>query len=382
MTMPSFPINRVLILGASGQFGSRLCRRLVQLDELHLFLGGRDRQKLEATQGQLRAVKPDAKIDILAWAISGSSLQDLLYSRRLNLVVHLAGPFQGQDYMVANACLRAGVPYVDIADGREFVTKFSSLDAAALAKGIPLITGASTVPGLSSAIIDAMLENFSRLEAIDYGICGGVKTGLGLATLKAVLSYCGKPYRILKDGRPITVYGLGRPRNHDFPEPVNRRYVVDCDIPDHELFPACYPGLKQMDFGSCIDVPGLPRMLSLMSGCVRRGWIEDWNFLASIIQPCLKAVKFLGSSHSGFFMRLEGQDQRRKPKKMLFEILARDGSGLEIPVTPVILLVKKMLRGEAPPAGAYPRMGLFSLAEFQQELSSYPICGRPKTCND
>ncbi len=137
-----------------------------------------------------------------------------------------------------------------------------------------------------------------------------------------------------------------------------------------------------MDFGSCIDVPGLPRMLSLMSGCVRRGWIEDWNFLASIIQPCLKAVKFLGSSHSGFFMRLEGQDQRRKPKKMLFEILARDGSGLEIPVTPVILLVKKMLRGEAPPAGAYPRMGLFSLAEFQQELSSYPICGRPKTCND
>jgi hypothetical protein len=68
---------------------------------MHLFLGGRDRQKLEATQEQLRAVRPDATIDILAWAISGSSLEDLLYSRRLNLVVHLAGPFQGQDYAVA-----------------------------------------------------------------------------------------------------------------------------------------------------------------------------------------------------------------------------------------------------------------------------------------
>jgi Saccharopine dehydrogenase NADP binding domain len=376
--MSSFPISRVLILGASGQFGSRLCRRLVQLDGLHLFLGGRDKQKLEATQGQLRAVRRDRNIDIVACKISASGLLDLLYSRRLNLVVHLAGPFQGQNYAVAKACLRAGVPYIDMADGREFVTKFSSLDAAAQAKGIPLITGSSTVPALTSAIIDAMLENFSQLEAIDYGICGGVKTGLGPATLKAVLSYCGKPYGVLKDGRPVTLYGLGRPRHHDFPEPVNRRYVVDCDIPDHDLFPACYPALRQMDFGSCIDIPGLPRMLSLMSACVRKGWIEDWNFLSTIIHPCLKAVKFVGSPHSGFFMRLEGQDRQGNPKKMLFEILARDGSGLEIPVTPVILLVKKMLRGESLPAGAYPCMGLFSLAEFQQELSSYPISWESK----
>jgi hypothetical protein len=88
--------------------------------------------------------------------------------------------------------------------------------------------------------------------------------------------------------------------------------------------------------------------------------------------------KIPGSPHSGFFMRLEGQDRRGNPKKMLFEIVARDGSGLEIPVTPVILLVKKMLRGEALPAGAYPCMDLFSLAEFQQELSSYPVSWESK----
>src|SRR5258708_40123961 len=118
MTMPSFPISRVLILGASGQFGSRLCRRLVQLDGLHLFLGGRDRQKLEATQGQLLAAKPDAKIDMLAGRFNASALLDLLYSLGLNLVVHLAGPFQGQVYAVAKPCIQPGVPYFDMADGR------------------------------------------------------------------------------------------------------------------------------------------------------------------------------------------------------------------------------------------------------------------------
>jgi hypothetical protein len=133
-----------------------------------------------------------------------------------------------------------------------------------------------------------------------------------------------------------------------------------------------------INFGSCIEVPGLPRLLSLMSDCLRRGWIGDWTFLSTIIQPCMNAGKFLGSAHSGFFMRLEGQDQERNPGKTLFEILARDGSGLEIPVTPVILLVKKILRGETLPAGAYPCMGLFSLAEFQDELSSCPITWETK----
>jgi hypothetical protein len=34
-----------------------------------------------------------------------------------------------------------------------------------------------------------------------------------------------------------------------------------------------------------------------------------------------------------------------KPKQMLLEIMARDGSGLEIPVTPVVLLIRRMLAG-------------------------------------
>jgi hypothetical protein len=322
---------------------------------------------------ELHAIRPEANIDIVARQIEAPNLLQLLSSRNINLVIHLAGPFQGQDYGIAKTCLEAGVPYIDMADGREFVAKFSTLDAAAQEKRIALITGASTVPAISSAIVDALLENFSRLEGVDYGICAGAKSGLGPATLQAVLSYCGKPYRVLKDGEASTIFGLARARHHDFPSPINRRYVVDCDIPDHDLFPARYATLRQMDFGSCLDVPGLARMLSLMSGCVRAGWIEDWNGLSRIVRPFMFATKFLGSSDSGFFMRLDGRDGEGRRKKITFEILARGGSGLEIPVTPVILLVKKMLKDEHWSAGAYPCIGLLSLSDIQQELSTYPI---------
>jgi len=376
--MPPFPTSRILVLGASGQFGLRLCRRLAQLDGFHLLLGGRDERRLKVAQRQLRDVKPDAPIDTVTWDIGVPGLPDLLRSHKINLVIHLAGPFQGQDYTVAQACLQAGVAYIDMADGRDFVANFSTLDTAARKKGIPLITGAGTLPAVSSAIVDGMLEKVSQLRSIDYGIAAGVKSGLGLATLKAVLSYCGKPYSVINNGMRVTIFGLGRPRHHDFPPPINRRYVVDCDIPDHALFPARYTTLNQMDFGSCIDVPGLAGMLSLMSVCVRKGLVKDWNDLSSLIHPAMRAMKFLGSRHSGFFMRLEGKSPQGDPKRMLLEILARDGSGLEIPVTPVILLVKKMLRGDLLPAGAYPCMGLFSLAELNQELSTYPMVWETK----
>src|SRR5262249_2023392 len=112
---------------------------------------------------------------------------------------------------------------------------------------------------------------------------------------------------------------------------------------------------------------------------VRRGWISDWNFLSRFVQPFMKAMKPLGSPHSGFFMKLSGLDAQGSPKRLLFEILARDGSGLEIPVTPVILLVRKILRGHSFPVGACPCMGLFSLVEFQHELSSFPISGEWKS---
>jgi hypothetical protein len=119
-------------------------------------------------------------------------------------------------------------------------------------------------------------------------------------------------------------------------------------------------------------------MLSLMSGCVRAGWIKDWNGLSRIVRPFMFATKFLGSSNSGFFMRLEGRDEEGRREKITFEILARGGSGLEIPVTPVILLVKKMLKGEPLSAGAYPCMGLLSLADIQHELSTYRITWEKK----
>jgi hypothetical protein len=55
---------------------------------------------------------------------------------------------------------------------------------------------------------------------------------------------------------------------------------------------------------------------------------------------------------------------------------AFDNHGPEIPCTPAVVLVKKLLRGEIPERGAMPCLGLFSLDECIDELAGFSIATR------
>jgi hypothetical protein len=53
--------------------------------------------------------------------INEAGLMQGLKALSPGLVIHCVGPFQGQDYRVANAALAAGAHYLDLADGRQFI---------------------------------------------------------------------------------------------------------------------------------------------------------------------------------------------------------------------------------------------------------------------
>lgn len=70
------------------------------------------------------------------------------------MVINTCGPFQTANYKIVEDCIDAGVNYIDLADGRQFVKNMSQFNAKALEKNVTVITGASSVPGLSSAVIE------------------------------------------------------------------------------------------------------------------------------------------------------------------------------------------------------------------------------------
>ena len=147
-------------------------------------------------------------------------------------MIHTSGPYQGQDYHVAKACIANNCHYIDLADARDFVSNISQLDRQAKDKNLFICSGASSVPCLTSSVIDYYEKEFTQIEELHYSISTAQRTHLGLATLKSILGYAGKPFETLINGQMKTIYGNMDQGYID----QEKRIVGNCDIPDLDIF--------------------------------------------------------------------------------------------------------------------------------------------------
>src|SRR5262245_2743571 len=115
-----------VVLGGYGNFG-RLIVAALAADRRHrVIVAGRDPRQARAVADAAGAPAEPAVLDIRATNFAAE-----LRRLRANVVVHAAGPFQGQDYAVPLACIEARAHYVDIADARAYVCGMQTLDDAA-----------------------------------------------------------------------------------------------------------------------------------------------------------------------------------------------------------------------------------------------------------
>ncbi|WP_431258149.1 saccharopine dehydrogenase NADP-binding domain-containing protein [Roseateles chitinivorans] len=157
---------KTLVLGGYGNFGARICRALAGDPAIELLVGGRNAARARALADELGSGAAGLAIDL-----SSPAFSEELRRLGVELLIHTAGPFQDQSYDVAYAAARAGAHYIDLADGRRFVCDFpSSLDAAFRGSGRVGISGASTVPALSSAVVEALTRGWRSLRNIDVCI--------------------------------------------------------------------------------------------------------------------------------------------------------------------------------------------------------------------
>jgi NAD(P)-dependent dehydrogenase (short-subunit alcohol dehydrogenase family) len=249
---------RVLVLGGYGHFGARIVRALATTPGITVIAAGRNPAQAPANLPGVDL----SRIELCRLDTADPAFADQLAATGAQLVIHTAGPFQGQGYDVALACLQAGMHYIDLADGREFVRDFAlKVDAPARAAGRSAISGASTLPALSSAVVDALAPQFERLQGIDMVIAPAQATPLGMATVRAVLSYCGKPFDCWIDGRWQPVIGWADPQPVRFAQ-IAPRLAAACDVPDHDLLVQRYPGVLTVRFRAALELPFLSRCLA------------------------------------------------------------------------------------------------------------------------
>lgn len=364
-------LGRVVIVGGYGAFGAHVAERLARDPGLAIVIAGRSLAKARAAAAGLVATRARARIEP-AVLDATQATPEQISELGAKVVVNASGPFQGQDYRLARACIEAGCHYVDLADSRTFVTGITALDDKARAAGLSVISGASSVPGLSSAAVLQMAEGLSEIEEVHIGISPGNSFDPGAATTASVVGAAGKPFEVLVDSRWTTAYGWQRLSHYRFPE-IGSRWMSDVDVPDLTLLPQHYPGLKTVRFTAGLEVGLFHLGVWGIAWLARAGILRDASLLAGPLLAVKRRLAMLGTDTGGMFVRVVGSNTLGARTECAWHLVARRGHGPYVPAIASVILAKRLMTGTATRAGAMPCFGLFTLAEFEAEVADLDI---------
>ncbi|WP_220479022.1 saccharopine dehydrogenase family protein [Marilutibacter spongiae] len=354
----------VVVLGGYGHFGRLIVERISGIGGCEAWVGGRDRDRATAMARQYGA-------RVLHVDLCDPGLAERLRSTGASLVIHAAGPFQHLDLRVAEAALSAGMHYVDLADGRAHVLGIDALDARARALDRLVCSGASSVPALSGAVVDALRPRFARLQGVHVGITASAQAP-GRATLASVLSWCGRP--LPRSGPGVGVaHGLQGPVRHVFPAPLGTRWLLDCDVPDLALLPRRHPDLAAVRFSAGLGLDLYQLGGWLLSWPVRWGLLPDPVPLAGAMQAIAQRLAPLGDGCSGMFVSLSGSDHDGRPLSLCWELVAEREHGLYVPCAASIAIARALATGRLRARGAMPCVGLLGLDDVLDELAGLSV---------
>ena len=363
--------TKVLVVGGYGFFGRRLVERLLRQPGVAVGVAGRSPARAQAMVDRLVGSLPaGTRVHAASIDACDTRLAQRLHELRPHIVVNASGPFQGADHGVARACIQAGVHYIDLADGREFVCGITALDGAARAAGVAVLSGASSVPALSSAAADALAQDLERVESIDIGISPGNRTERGLSTMQAVLGYCGQP---LPAAGTEVRFGWVGTRRRRYAPPVGARLLSPCDVPDLALLPERYRGRPRVDFGAGLELRFLHRAMNAMAWMRRRGWVRNWADHATGLKRVADLFTRWGSDAGAMHVSVVGHTREGARVARRWELLATAGHGPYVPTLAASALVRRIAEGGRLPAGAAPCVGLLALDDFMREAEGLRI---------
>lgn len=253
--------RRIVVIGASGVFGARLAGMVARWPDVALVLAARRREPLEALLDRLVTGGAAAVVEI---AVVDRRAPDTLAALSPFAVVDAAGPFQASDLRLAQAALAAGAHYVDLADGRAFVEQFPEAMADAVtASGRWAVTGASSTPALSTAVLDRLTASWSRIDAVTTAISPGADAPRGPSVIEAIFSWTGRPVRVFEGGAWTKRPGWSGSRRELFPG-LGRRWVALAETPDLDLLPRRYKPRHVGRFEAGLELPIAHHGLALL----------------------------------------------------------------------------------------------------------------------
>lgn len=350
----------ILIVGASGVFGSRLTELLGKEAGIQLTLAGR---RLEPLQAIAQRYPGSGVMPLNRDEASAADLAPF------DLVIDAAGPFQQSHCNLIKASIAAGCHYVDLADGREFVGNIGQFDAAARKADIAVISGASSIPALSHAVIDHLTDGWQQIGDIRVGIFPGNRAPRGRAVVEAILSYSGKPVRVFREGAWQEQPGWGMIHRTDIPG-VGMRWASVCDTPDQDLLVQRYAPKNSAQFFAGLELSILHLGLLALSMPVRWGLISSLRPAAGAMLWMAQRFLPFGSDLGAMDVQVAGIDAGGAEVHKRWVLQADANRGPYVPTLAAWALACRLRDGSYPCRGAMPCAGMLALDDFDPQFDA------------
>lgn len=355
--------RRILVIGGTGVFGSRLCIALAREPGIELIVAGRDLAAAErfcaAHGGRAERIDRD-----------GADLEARLAALAPFAIVDAAGPFQaygGDPYRLARAVIASGAHYLDLSDDAGFTAGIDALDEAARAKGVQVLSGVSSVPALSSAMVAHLADGITDLHLIDIAILPGNRAPRGLSVMRAILAQVGQPMRYWRGGRCAEGRGWDRPVRVPLFPGEQPRWASLIGAPDLLLFPGHFRA-RSVVFRAGLELRLMHGGLWFLSLLVRAGLVRSLAPEVGVLRKIADWLEPFGTDRGGMRVVVAGLMLDGEAVRRHWTLRAEAGDGPEVPTLPARIVLRKLIAGQMVP-GARPCLAEFTPAEFSAELT-------------
>jgi NAD(P)-dependent dehydrogenase (short-subunit alcohol dehydrogenase family) len=216
----------VTVCGGYGVFGHHVARALAA-SGVPVRIAGRD---------GARAARAATELGPGHGAITADVRDQASCERALAgapVVVCCAGPFASLPLVLPEACLAAGVHYVDIADDRAWLARLRGLGERFRERSLTAAVGCSSLPGISGALALVAANRLTLIERVRVVLFIGNRNPKGEAAVLSAAGQLGR--RFAAPQGPLV--GLRGRQTVFLPAPFGRRAVLDFESPELDLFP-------------------------------------------------------------------------------------------------------------------------------------------------
>lgn len=374
-----FPMNerlRLLIVGGYGGFGGRIVELLEDEPRLTLIVAGRSAGRARDFCAARRAAKAEM---IPAVFDRDGDLALQLAPLRPDIVVDASGPFQtyGEGrYRLIEAAIAEGAHYLDLADSADFVTGVAAFDGEARAADRYVLSGVSSFPALSAAVVRRLAQGMARIETIRGGLAPSPRAALGLNVMRATASYAGQPVALRRAGGVATVYPYTEQVRFTIAPPggipLDSRLFSLVEVPDLRALAELRPEAREIWMGAAPVPEVLHRAFIAFAWMTRLRLVRSLVPLAPLMHALTRSLRW-GEHRSGMFVEVTGTDDAGVPARRSWHVTAEGDDGPLIPAMAVAALVRKTLECAAPEAGARAATRELDLADYERIFAGRAI---------